>query len=69
MREEWNGFVGGDWENAINVRDFIHLNYTPYDGNEDFLSGPTKATVDLWQQVSDLKKIEIEKGGDRKSVV
>ena len=63
MREEWNGFVGGDWENAINVRDFIHLNYTPYDGNEDFLSGPTKATVDLWQQVSDLKKIEIEKGG------
>ena len=63
MREEWNGFIGGDWENNINVRDFIQQNYTPYDGDDGFLSGPTKATLDLWQQVSDLKKQEIENGG------
>ena len=63
MREEWNGFKGGDWENAINVRDFIQQNYTPYDGNDSFLQGPTKATLDLWQQVSDLKRAEIANGG------
>ncbi len=63
MREEWNGFVGGDWETAINVRDFIQQNYTPYDGDESFLAGATKATLDLWQEVSDLKKQEIENGG------
>ncbi len=63
MREEWYGFKGGDWENAINVRDFIQQNYTQYNGDDSFLSGPTKATLDLWQQVSDLKKQEIENGG------
>ena len=63
MREEWNGFVGGDWETAINVRDFIQQNYTPYDGDESFLAGATKATLDLWQEVSDLKKQEMENGG------
>ena len=63
MREEWNGFVGGDWETAFNVRDFIQQNYTPYDGDESFLAGATKATLDLWQEVSDLKKQEMENGG------
>ncbi len=63
MREEWNGFNGGDWENAINVRDFIQQNYTPYEGDDSFLAGPTKSTLDLWEQVSNLKKQEIENGG------
>ncbi|MBQ7225402.1 MAG: formate C-acetyltransferase [Clostridia bacterium] len=63
MREEWNGFIGGDWENAINVRDFIQKNYTQYNGDDSFLAGPTKATLDLWQQVSDLKRAEIANGG------
>ena len=63
MREEWNGFKGGDWETAIDVRDFIQKNYTPYDGDDSFLAGPTKATLDLWDEVSDLKKKEIENGG------
>jgi len=63
MREEWNGFKGGDWENAINVRDFIQQNYTQYNGDDSFLSGPTQATLDLWEQVSQLKKQEIENGG------
>ncbi|MBO5312516.1 MAG: formate C-acetyltransferase [Clostridia bacterium] len=63
MREEWAGFKGGAWETEINVRDFIQKNYTPYDGDDSFLQGPTKATLDLWEQVSDLKRQEIENGG------
>ncbi|MBO5339061.1 MAG: formate C-acetyltransferase [Clostridia bacterium] len=63
MREEWNGFVGGDWETAINVRDFIQQNYTQYDGDESFLEGATPETLELWKSVSDLKKQEIENGG------
>ena len=63
MREEWNGFKGGDWENAINVRDFIQQNYTPYDGDDSFLAGATKETLELWEQVSDLKQQELANGG------
>jgi formate C-acetyltransferase len=63
MREQWNGFTGGIWEGEINVRDFIQRNYTPYDGDESFLAGPTKATTELWEQVLDLSKQEREAGG------
>ena len=63
MRTEWTGFNGGPWENEINVRDFIQRNYTPYEGDESFLAGPTKDTEDLWQQVLDLSKKEREAGG------
>lgn len=63
MRTEWTGFNGGTWENEINVRDFIQRNYTPYEGDESFLAGPTKDTEDLWQQVLDLSKKEREAGG------
>ncbi len=63
MIKEWENFVGGSWETEINVRDFIHRNVTPYYGNGDFLSGPTKNTLDLWDEISKLKKEEIEKGG------
>lgn len=63
MRTEWTGFNGGTWENEINVRDFIQRNYTPYEGDESFLAGPTKNTQDLWQQVLDLSKQEREAGG------
>lgn len=45
MRPEWNGFVGGKWEDEINVRDFIQKNYTPYDGDESFLAGPDRKSV------------------------
>ena len=34
----WNNFNGGNWENEINVRDFIQKNYTPYDGDGAFLA-------------------------------
>ena len=54
MQEAWDGFVGGNWENQIDVRDFIQRNYTPYDGDESFLAGPTEATTKLWDEVMDL---------------
>ena len=61
--EEWNGFNHGTWEREINVRDFIQKNYEPYDGDDEFLAGPTQATKDLWEQVMDLSKKEREAGG------
>ena len=63
MIQEWNGFKKGVWETEINVRDFIQKNYTPYDGDDSFLPGPTKATSELWEQVLDLSKKEREAGG------
>jgi len=63
MREEWTGFNGGIWEQEVNVRDFIQKNYTPYDGDDSFLVGPTQATTELWEQVMDLAKQEREAGG------
>ena len=63
MRPEWTDFVGGKWEKEINVRDFIQKNYTPYDGDDTFLAGPTQNTTDLWDQVLDLMKQEREAGG------
>lgn len=63
MRDEWKEFNGGAWENEINVRDFIQNNYTPYDGNSDFLEGPTENTSKLWDQIMDLSKQEREAGG------
>ena len=63
MRPEWTDFVGGNWVSEINVRDFIQKNYTPYDGDDSFLAGPTQNTTDLWDQVLDLMKQEREAGG------
>ena len=63
MRTEWNTFKGGVWQREINVRDFIQKNYTPYDGNDQFLEGPTQSTTELWDQVMELSKKELEAGG------
>ena len=63
LRSEWEGFTGGKWVNEIDVRDFIQKNYTPYDGDDSFLAGPTQATKDLWAQVLDLSRQEREAGG------
>ncbi len=60
---EWEGFARGKWTTSVNVRDFIHRNYTPYDGDESFLEGPTEATKALWAQVMDLSQKEREAGG------
>lgn len=63
MKTEWHGFTSGVWEKEINVRDFIQKNYTPYDGDDSFLSDPTKNTTELWNQVMELTKEELEAGG------
>ena len=62
MRNEWTGFVPGVWEKEIDVRDFIQKNYTPYDGDDAFLAGPTEDTKALWQQVLELSRAEREAG-------
>ena len=61
--KEWDGFEGRLWKEEINVRQFIQDNYTPYDGNEDFLADPTEATDKLWGALQKLQKEERAKGG------
>ena len=56
-------FIGGKWQKEINVRDFIQRNYTQYNGNSDFLTGPTEATKKLWEECCELFRQEREKGG------
>ena len=43
----WDGLKGGEWQDEIDVRDFIQQNFTPYDGDSSFLEGPTEATTKL----------------------
>lgn len=62
-QEAWDGFVGGNWQKAIDVRDFIQRNYIPYDGDDSFLAGPTEATTKLWADVMDLFAQETANGG------
>ncbi|MBR6789447.1 MAG: formate C-acetyltransferase [Oscillospiraceae bacterium] len=60
---QWTGFKGENWKNSIDVRDFIQQNYTPYDGDAAFLSGPTARTDDLMKQLSELLRLEKAFGG------
>ncbi len=62
-KTQWAGFKGRLWKEEINVRDFIQNNYTPYDGDESFLAGPTEATNKLWGRLQELQKEERAKGG------
>ncbi|OKZ17259.1 MAG: formate C-acetyltransferase [Bacteroides sp. 43_108] len=57
--ESFDGFI---WKREINVRDFIQHNYTPYDGDESFLAGPTERTKKIWDKLSEMFKVEREKG-------
>ncbi|MBS4197956.1 formate C-acetyltransferase [Lederbergia citri] len=59
----WKGFAEGRWQQEVDVRNFIVNNYSLYEGNEEFLQGPTEATSDLWKQVMELTKKERENGG------
>ena len=61
--KNWVGFVGESWKNSIDVRSFIQENYTPYDGDENFLSGPTERTRKLLEEFEELLRQEQEKGG------
>jgi len=62
MFAEWHGFTEGNWTKEVNVRDFIQKNYTPYEGNAEFLAAPTEKTQQLWHKVLELMKQEREKG-------
>ena len=60
---QWEGFNGKRWKEKIDVRNFIRMNYTPYDGDASFLEGPTEATDKLWGKLQELQKEERAKGG------
>ena len=61
--KQWNGFKTGEWNQEINVRDFIQKNYTPYVGDSSFLAGITPKTQKLWNEVLELYKKEKESVG------
>lgn len=61
--ETMKAFKEGKWTTEIDVRDFIQLNYRPYDGDESFLTEASETTKDLWQKVLHLSKKERERGG------
>lgn len=63
MREQWNGFNSGCWQEEINVRDFIQKNYTPYEGDEHFLAGATERTNKLMTKLNHLFDLEQQFGG------
>lgn len=58
FKEAWSGFKGIKWTDDVNVREFIQDNYTPYEGDESFLAGPTEATNQLWGRLQELQKEE-----------
>lgn len=60
MQEAWKGFKEGTWCNEINVSDFIKSNYTPYDGDESFLNGPTEKTKRVLKVYEDMCKEEVK---------
>ena len=66
MYNAWNGFKEGVWTTKINVDDFINLNYTPYDGDESFLEGPTERTTRCNNRVKELLEAERLAGGTLK---
>ena len=61
--EAWKGFCEGDWQEHINVRDFINKNYTAYEGDASFLAGATERTKALNARLKDLQRQEREAGG------
>lgn len=58
----WDGFVAGPWQDAIDVRDFIQRNYTPYSGDASFLAGATERTQRVWQTLTAMFPAERERG-------
>ena len=61
--KQWNGFNKGTWTGTIDVREFIQKNYTPYTGDDSFLTTATEKTIKLWNIVLDLYKKEKNNGG------
>ncbi|WP_314128747.1 formate C-acetyltransferase [Schaalia odontolytica] len=52
-QKAWEGFVKGNWCDEVDVRDFIQLNYTPYEGDASFLAGPTEKTLNVWNTLEE----------------
>ena len=52
-QKAWEGFVKGNWCDEVDVRDFIQLNYTPYEGDASFLAGPTEKTLNVWKTLEE----------------
>ena len=61
--KNWNGFIGGNWQNTIDVRDFVQANYTEYSGDDSFLAGATERTTALMKKVEALFALERQFGG------
>jgi formate C-acetyltransferase len=59
---QWEGFRGGEWQRTVDVRSFIQKNYTPYDGDESFLTGTTERTRAVWSKCEALLLEELKKG-------
>ncbi|MFE6869201.1 formate C-acetyltransferase [Kitasatospora sp. NPDC057692] len=58
----WDGFAGGPWQDAVDVRDFVQRNYTPYEGGAAFLAGPTERTLAVWRRITERFPEERAKG-------
>ena len=58
----WRGFTPGPWRSAIDLRDFIQCNYTPYEGSDSFLSGATPRTLGIWSKLTAMFPEERAKG-------
>jgi formate C-acetyltransferase len=63
IRTEWEAFVSGNWQQAIDTRNFIQTNYQPYLGDSSFLAGPTERTKKVWGRVTELLAEERKNGG------
>lgn len=63
MVTQWEGFKPGNWQETIDVRDFIQRNYTPYTGDGSFLKPATERTKGLLHKLENLLALEQEFGG------
>lgn len=61
-QEAWKGFKTGEWRHLVNVENFLQRNYTPYEGDESFLSPISDKTSKVWKKAHDLIVEEIKKG-------
>ena len=62
--QAWNGFAAGEWQRSIDVRSFIQKNWTPYLGDDAFLTGPTRRTKAVWKRCEELLLQELKKCGE-----
>jgi formate C-acetyltransferase len=61
-RSAWRGFHGTTWRERIDVRDFVQANYTPYEGDASFLTGPTERTRQVWERIAGMFPEERRRG-------